>query len=254
MTEENYADELTKVKEIMAKEISLIEQAQKDADASKSEDDMNDEDALNAGYPPKNSGTNKKRGICRYYVNRKCKHGPKGKGCTFEHPKICKYYAKLGENRKGGCKKGENCRFTHPKMCFQAKDGLVCNRKNCHFLHSYGYKYNEENEMPGASRQKERQSSDVLSIPIQTKERSSWQNSRENGLGGLPQNSIEKGSSQNGRSEAENDFLEIKGQLEDQSQTMKLILQQHFMLMRERPYQSREKMDLDQLGPCQRRF
>ena len=78
--------------------------------------------------------------VCNHYINRSCKFGPKGEKCRFSHPKICKFFAKFGDRKGGGCKKGERCSFYHPKLCWQTARGFQCNRKNCHFLHPFGLK------------------------------------------------------------------------------------------------------------------
>ena len=248
--EEKYSAETTKIKELIAQEMSIIELAEKEANKTLMENHQNS-DAADIS-----SGANqaKKKGICHYYVNRKCKHGPKGDGCKYEHPKICRYYAKLGENRRGGCKKGEQCRFAHPKICFQAQGGWVCNRKNCHFLHPYGFKNKEVEEKTGGDENSSRPSPGELGVPntqVRVLKRPSPNEAR---VTRTSQNLSENETNPAQKKDNRNDFLEMKEQLEVQNQTMKIIQQQLSLLMRERTLLGREKMDLDPLGPYQRRY
>ena len=106
---EKYDSECTKVTEIMAKELSILEKRE----------DRDNDDTQETGETVQNNQTKLKPKICFQYINRKCKFGPKGEGCKYDHPKICRFYTKSGD-KKGGCKKGDKCNFTHPKLCWQA--------------------------------------------------------------------------------------------------------------------------------------
>ena len=201
-----------------------------------------------------NPASTKKPGICRFYVNRNCKHGPKGNGCEFEHPKICKYYAKLGENRSGGCRKGDRCRFAHPKMCFQTRGGFACNRKICNFLHPYGYKYSDGDDLTINHGNSKLTETVNYPRPIQTQGGVKSANTREVMSITNPQNFMTGETAQVNRQETGNDFLEIREQLEAQSHTMKMIQQQLATLMRERTFQGRDRQEMDQVGLYQRKW
>ena len=231
--EEKYSAEITKIKELITKEMSIIEQAESEANRSSQTVDIASGDAREVNIES-NPGRTKKPGICRLYVNRKCKHGLKGNGCKFEHPKICKYYAKHGDNRSGGCRKGDRCRFAHPKICFQAQGGFACNRKNCNFLHPYGFKYSDGYDNIVNRGNFQLPETVTYAGPIQTQGAVKIANAREVTSITNPQNFMNRETPQVNRQQAGNDFLEIREQLEAQSNTMKIIQQQLATLMRER--------------------
>ena len=71
---------------------------------------------------------------CIFYVQYRCKFGTQGKGCSYEHPKLCRAFMK---NSTEGCNKGESCQYLHPKMCSKSVRGQNCNSLKCfkgHFL------------------------------------------------------------------------------------------------------------------------
>ena len=131
--DEKYSTEITKIKEMKTKEMSIIELAESEANkSSQNVMEINESEGTSKNV---NKIEAKKARIFPFYVNKNCKHGLKGNGCMYEHPKICKFHAKLGDNRRGGCKKGDKCKFAHLKICWQAQGGWICSRKICHFLH-----------------------------------------------------------------------------------------------------------------------
>ena len=83
---------------------------------------------------------------CRYYMMKSCKHGKKGEGCKFRHPKLCFKFIKRGE-MKGGCSKGKECQFEHPKLCHKALESRICTNGRCKFYHITGTKFSSKDEL-----------------------------------------------------------------------------------------------------------
>ena len=79
--------------------------------------------------------------LCKYYARKNCKHGPKGVGCSFDHPKKCFKYTRHGPNKKHGCTKGKDCQYYHPPLCNNSVKSGICRRKDCHFHHLKGTKF-----------------------------------------------------------------------------------------------------------------
>ena len=79
-------------------------------------------------------GGNKTR-ICRYFVRKTCKHGVKGEGCAFKHPKKCDRFMNHGDKNSKGCKKGNSCAYFHPPLCWESLRERVCRRENCRYHH-----------------------------------------------------------------------------------------------------------------------
>ena len=71
--DEKYDAECTKMREVIAKEISIIDQAEKSEDKSVEEvivaDDVQVVPATKSTKSPK---------VCHYFINRNCRFGPKG--------------------------------------------------------------------------------------------------------------------------------------------------------------------------------
>ena len=79
--------------------------------------------------------------ICRFYKSKSCKHGVKGDGCKFAHPKKCQKFIRHGDKSNRGCKKGKRCSDFHPPLCWSSlKDGW-CDRQNCKFHHIQGTRF-----------------------------------------------------------------------------------------------------------------
>lgn len=81
-------------------------------------------------------GGEKSQKVCRFYLQSKCKHGRKGDGCKFPHPKICKRFARDGSGAKGCAE--EECKFFHPLLCRNSEKERRCGRENCRFFHLSG--------------------------------------------------------------------------------------------------------------------
>ena len=80
----------------------------------------------------------KSKVICRFFRNRKCKHGIKGIGCKFTHPKICSKFTQHGTRQPRGCKLGKKCPDFHPKMCINSLRKGECFDESCKFSHVKG--------------------------------------------------------------------------------------------------------------------
>ena len=78
--------------------------------------------------------------LCKFYVYKKCKHGAKGNGCPFAHPKKCFKFCSDGTHKKRGCNKGKECTFFHPPLCRSALKNRVCDKQDCKFHHVKGTK------------------------------------------------------------------------------------------------------------------
>ena len=145
-TEDHYDSEATKIKEAIAKEISLIQEVgavnSDDVVSLLSKEDV--PDARNNDVPPDEPKTDekispKKNIPCKYYMRKGCKHGRKGTNCTYEHPKLCFKFIQHGDKR-GGCKLGKSCTYAHPKLCDSYKSG-ICRKERCNFYHIKGTKF-----------------------------------------------------------------------------------------------------------------
>ena len=118
--EERYNAEVTKIREKIAKEISIIDQLEDGSkSAAASEEDTPKEET--------NNSNSKSKAICRYFLRRKCKYGVVGKDCKFEHPKLCYKYIRNG-SKHGGCKKID-CQYYHPKLCINSIRDRACLKK-----------------------------------------------------------------------------------------------------------------------------
>ena len=87
-----------------------------------------------SSLPLSSSSANKKEdaAICSFFKQNRCKHGQRGQGCTFNHPKICFPFTKKGPK---GCKKAQECQYFHPKLCKTSVSDGICLKDNCKFLH-----------------------------------------------------------------------------------------------------------------------
>ena len=82
----------------------------------------------------------------------KCRHGIKGTGCKFLHPKPCPKLMKHGTRANGGCAKGKNCTDFHPKMsltkgeCFDPSCELKHVKGTCRKKDNYSDTRNESKD------------------------------------------------------------------------------------------------------------
>ena len=157
----NYDTELAKIKELIAKEISIIDQQSDESIVNESQEDQNSGQNGNGNITP---AVSKNAAICRFYLRKSCKHGKKGDNCNFTHPKLCFNFIKHGDQR-GGCNKGANCQFTHPKLCQSALNRRVCTNKRCRFYHVTGTKFTEEPAPDRGNRDESEPQTRVLQRP-----------------------------------------------------------------------------------------
>ena len=87
------------------------------------------------------SGARNLKKLCKYYVSRKCKHGVKGVGCSYDHPKKCLKFVSYGDKSSRGCKKGKKCSFYHPPLCYNAMNEGYCSRESCKYHHVKGTRF-----------------------------------------------------------------------------------------------------------------
>ena len=160
--EEIYREKLAKVKTIKEKEELCIKAAVQESEDTPdptvhqasgqdqvvgprngdSRSDLRNENVDNqASRVTKNS-----KSICKFYKSGKCKHGVKGTGCLFEHPKKCFKFMAHGDKNTKGCKEGSNCNFYHPPMCRSSMRSGMCTKEQCKFPHIRGTKFNPRGE------------------------------------------------------------------------------------------------------------
>ena len=240
--------ETAMIQELIAKEVSIIDldtssndtvvntgQNGENGTVNELEPHVNGVNDTNHGIispaPNNNSGgddaSTNRRPNCRYYLRQSCKHGRKGTGCKFEHPKLCFKYIKNGDLR-GGCKEGSSCSFVHPKLCNSYKT-RVCKRKNCSYFHVRNTKFSPD-ETTGIStthvsphdrdrpqrnefRGPERQTTHIVQRP-QHRESSNCAPSNNSGSDSL---------TGNGQVD-QRDFLEMKTQIKMIQETLQLLL------------------------------
>ena len=80
-----YDAELNKLKELIAKEESLINQISEQSTISPPENSAN----ANTSEEVRTQETATTKPVCKYYMQRSCRFGKKGEGCKFSHPKLC---------------------------------------------------------------------------------------------------------------------------------------------------------------------
>ena len=78
--------------------------------------------------------------MCKFFKTNSCKHGLKGNGCKFKHPKFCPKFMKNGTRQPSGCNLGKNCQDFHPKMCLNSLRKGECFNEHCKFNHIKGTK------------------------------------------------------------------------------------------------------------------
>ena len=69
-----------------------------------------------------------KQAVCHFYRHNRCKHGKKGKDCSYRHPVVCRDHIR----NHSKCKEQKKCQFWHPQLC---KYGLSCRSMRCRRFH-----------------------------------------------------------------------------------------------------------------------
>ena len=125
-----------------AKNEKTIEDAAKECNRSALEGQTVEHTKQNSSSTEKENTdqVNSSPSVCKFYMQKSCKHGRKGDDCKYSHPKLCFNYIKHGDKR-GGCKKGSQCKFAHPKLCQRALETRTCSNKRCRFYHVAGTKF-----------------------------------------------------------------------------------------------------------------
>ena len=80
----------------------------------------------------------KSKRVCNFYKKNICKHGQKGKNCSFQHPVPCQKLILHGIDKNKGCKLGKKCPEFHPKMCFNSIQKSKCVDTECTLMHIRG--------------------------------------------------------------------------------------------------------------------
>ena len=88
---------------------------------------------------PKQQETNdahweKSKTVCSFYERGICKHGVRGDGCNFAHPKMCKKILNPGHRKARDCTKTE-CLDPHPPLCKTSLVNGTCFKKACKKRH-----------------------------------------------------------------------------------------------------------------------
>ena len=89
---------------------------------------------------PNHTKCSDEKQVCKFFINGKCKYGISGKGCSNNHPRICRKLHKFGTQSQKGCNKGSNCEFFHPRMCKDSVRKRLCLNQECTFMHIRGTK------------------------------------------------------------------------------------------------------------------
>ena len=80
---------------------------------------------------------NVKKDCFHFTKHNNCRFGMSGKGCDFNHPKVCNQNRLYGNGRYG-CKKGDQCKFFHQRICRNASKEKICLNEKCSFIHPKG--------------------------------------------------------------------------------------------------------------------
>ena len=76
----------------------------------------------------------KKDSVCKYYGRGTCKHGQKGEGCHYSHPKKCIKFMRFAREEGRSCR-DKSCTYYHPPLCRLNESGRLCTREKCKFFH-----------------------------------------------------------------------------------------------------------------------
>lgn len=88
----------------------------------------------------------KKKIICRFFRNGRCKHGADGMSngeCKYDHPDVCEAYVNYGKFSTHGCGK-KQCDKVHPKICYEGVNNGACYNKRCKYFHGSQIKRKRE--------------------------------------------------------------------------------------------------------------
>ena len=87
----------------------------------------------------------KKKDVCRFYTNGKCRRGQE---CRFQHPAICKKFRTSGSksSNSNGC--DGKCEAFHPNACRNSLRNKTCSFQDCRFYHLKGTKFVIKNNNP----------------------------------------------------------------------------------------------------------
>ena len=97
--------------------------------------------------------------VCSFYEKGVCKHGKKGEGCKFAHPKFCRKFLSHGKKKGRGCD-GKDCQYHHPPMCQTSLNTGTCYKKNCTKRHVKNTTFEKVQSKKKADVQEKRSNSD----------------------------------------------------------------------------------------------
>ena len=170
--------------------------------------------------------------LCKYYAQRKCRHGPKGKGCSFAHPQKCFRFMRSGSHKKRGCDHGKDCEYYHPPLCKTSIKSGICSKQECNFHHIKGTKFvsnsvTEENAYV-SNRSEKKVSSEV---PIRILQRPSYAD-----VAGSNRLSNDNPSSESAFLQRENgnaNFLQLNHQIQQMQLQIEKILKMNLTQLTE---------------------
>ena len=135
---ENITGEQSETIELDDSDADMVENSSDKEEPSKKE-----ELSKKAKSAKESSSSPKEHPICWFYKQNKCKFGISGKGCDFNHPKICQRLLSHGTGSQKGCIKDGMCKFFHPPMCKNSLNKRLCTNLSCEYMHIKGTKRSE---------------------------------------------------------------------------------------------------------------
>ena len=79
----------------------------------------------------------KRNSICKLYKVGTCPYGRYGRGCSKQHPQLCRRWCSFGDS-KWGCKDGDECYYFHPEICEDSEKTSKCLNIKCKKVHMKG--------------------------------------------------------------------------------------------------------------------